>query len=95
MTTTKKINWNDTIKVKLTEYGQDIYYHHYDDAIAMGAKIKRHYCKTDDKGFSELQLWAFMEIFGPYIGMTCPNVVEDNHFYIEESILEEVPDDKK
>lgn len=91
----KKLNWNDCVKVKLTEYGQDIYYHQYDDVIAKGAKINRHYCKTDDKGFSQFQLWNFMKIFGSYIGMTCQNVVEDISFYIDESILEEVSNDQK
>lgn len=34
----KKINFNSIVKVKLTDFGKDIYYHKNDDLILRGFK---------------------------------------------------------
>ena len=73
-----RINLNETIKVKLTDWGKDIYYHQYDriNQIA-GRKIcKPKFPKEDENGYTEFQLWVFIELYGEHIGMTLPNVIE-------------------
>ena len=82
------LNLNDIIKVKFTEYAKDIYYHKYDDLINRGAPIIRDYPKVDINGYTDIQLWEFMRIFGPHIkfGMT-DQIIEDNTIYIKEGSI--------
>ena len=73
-----RINLNEPIKVKLTDWGKEIYYHQYDrtNQIA-GRKIcKPKFPKEDENGYTEFQLWCFIELYGEHIGMTMPNVIE-------------------
>ena len=91
----KKLNMNQIIKVKLTDLGKDIYYHQYDmfieDAKARGIQpIANSFPKVDKDGYSEFQLWYFIELYGPHIGMCKPNVTEDLFFYIDEADLADV-----
>lgn len=82
------LNLNDIIRVKFTDYGKDIYYHQYDDLIEQGAPISRDYPKVDNEGYTDIQLWRFMSIFGKHIkfGMI-EQIIEDNNIYIpKESI---------
>lgn len=73
-----RINLNEPIKVKLTDWGKDIYYHQYDrtNRIAGREICKPKFPKEDENGYTEFQLWHFMELYGEYIGMTLPNVIE-------------------
>ena len=71
-----KINMNDSIKVKLTDLGKEIYYHQFDDCIRAGAKIKPHFPEVDEDGYTMFQLWNFIELYGEHIGVTKPNVIE-------------------
>lgn len=91
----KKLNLNHHIKVKFTDHGKDIYYHQYDGLIeamkARGVKpINPSYPPVDKDGFSTMQLWCFIELYGPYIGMCKPNVIENLSIYIKENDLEDV-----
>lgn len=81
-----KVNLNEIIKVKYTDYGRDIYYHRFDDLIDRGALcLKSSYPKVDADGYSEIQLWEFMQIFGPHIRMGMTEVVtEHNSIYLDE-----------
>ena len=73
-----RINLNEPIKVKLTDWGKEIYYHQYDrtNQIARREICKPRFPKEDENGYTEFQLWCFMELYGEYIGMTLPNVIE-------------------
>jgi hypothetical protein len=73
-----RLNLNDTIKVKLTEHGKDIYYNQYDRTNAvLGRELcKPSYPLVDDDGYTTFQLWRFMELYGDHMGMTLPNVIE-------------------
>lgn len=73
-----RINLNDPVKVKLTDWGKEIYYHQYDRVNeAVGREIcKPSYPKEDENGYTEFQLWSFMELYGEHMGMTLPNVIE-------------------
>ena len=74
----RKINLNDTIKVKLTPLGADIFYHQYDKLNKNYGKtvIEPHLPKVDEKGYTKFQLHQFMELYGEHIGVTKPNVIE-------------------
>lgn len=73
-----KINLNESVKVKLTDLGKEIFYHQYDriNQIAGREICKPMFPKEDENGYSEFQLWYFIQLYGKYIGMTLPNVIE-------------------
>lgn len=73
-----RINLNEPIKVKLTEWGKEIYYHQYDRINQnAGRKIcEPRFPKEDENGYTEFQLWCFIELYGEYTGMTLPNVIK-------------------
>lgn len=74
----QKINLNEKIKVKLTPYGTEIYYKQFDE---LNKQYEREICKPhmpqiDKDGYTEFQLWHFIELYGQHIGMCKPNVIE-------------------
>lgn len=73
-----RINLNEPIKVKLTDWGKEIYYHQYDsiNQIAGREICKPKLPKEDENGYTEFQLWCFIELYGIHMGMTLPNVIE-------------------
>ena len=73
-----RINLNEKIKVKLTDWGKKIYYHQYDRTNQIvGREIcKPRFPKEDENGYTEFQLWCFIELYGEHMGMTLPNVIE-------------------
>ena len=73
-----RINLNESIKVKLTDWGKEIYYHQYDRTNQIAGKeiCKPKFPKEDENGYTEFQLWCFMELYGEHMGMTLPNVIE-------------------
>lgn len=73
-----RINLNEPIKIKLTDWGKEIYYHQYDkvNQIAGREICKPKFPKEDENGYTEFQLWCFIELYGEYMGMTLPNVME-------------------
>lgn len=73
-----RINLNESIKVKLTDWGKKIYYHQYDrtNQIAGREICKPKFPKEDENGYTEFQLWCFIELYGEHIGMALPNVIE-------------------
>ena len=73
-----KINLNESVKVKLTDWGKEIFYHQYDRVNkVVGREVcKPIYPKEDENGYTEFQLWCFMELYGEHIGITLPNVIE-------------------
>lgn len=75
------INLNEFVKFKLTDHGKDIYFHQYDglneSLKAKGLRrLEPAYPEVDENGYSKMQLWSFIELYGSYIGMTKPNVIE-------------------
>ena len=74
----QKINLNETIKAKLTPYGAEIYYKQFDELNKQrGREIcKPHMPRIDKDGYTEFQLWHFIELYGQHIGMCKPNVIE-------------------
>lgn len=87
----KKINLNDIIKVKLTDAGKDVYYHQYDELNKHygGEFVKPRFPDVDEGGFTELQLWDFMQVYGPHISIVSKPFIENNNIYICEEDLED------
>ena len=76
-----KINLNETVKFKLTDHGKDIYYHQYDELNERikkrgGKPLEPRMPRVDKDGYTEMQLWCFIELYGNHIGMARPNVIE-------------------
>ena len=76
-----KLNLNERVKVKLTPIGAEIYYHQYDDINKKinencGKKVEPIMPQIDKDGYTEFQLWHFMELYGQHIGICKPNVIE-------------------
>ena len=79
----KKINFNSIVKVKLTDFGKDIYYHKNDELILRGFKnITPKMPKEDAGGYTSFALHEFMKLYGTYLYPDCSkgNVVEDNMY---------------
>ena len=72
------INLNEVVKVKLTAYGKEIYYHRFDKVNeAVGREVcKPSFPKVDAEGYSRFQLWDFIHLYGNYIRMAAKNVIE-------------------
>lgn len=83
----KKFNLNDYIKVKLTDYGKDIYFQRFDtmEYPLLKGQIK----PCDENGFTEFQMWDFINLYGHYIYLGAENVIEDIEIYIDEKYLKE------
>lgn len=75
---TAKINLNETIKVKLTPYGAEIYYKQFDELNKQRGRgiCKPHMPRIDKDGYTEFQLWHFIELYGQHIGMCKQNVIK-------------------
>lgn len=91
----KKLNLNHFVKVKFTDHGKDIFYHQYDELNkimeARGVRpLTPEYPKIDESGYSTMQLWHFMNLFGPHIFNGAPAVIKGLYIYIDERDLDEV-----
>lgn len=69
-------NINNYVKVKLTEEGKYIYYHHFDDMnegiLKQGGKpLNPIELEYDNDGYVEFQLWHLMKIFGKHLFNGC------------------------
>lgn len=89
----KKLNLNNLIKVKLSDYGKEIYYHQFDGLNEYFGNniIEPHFPTVDEYGYSEFQLWDFMHIYGEYMKMGFSDCgIEELNIYIDEKDLKEV-----
>ena len=76
-----KLNLNERVKVKLTPLGAEIYYHQCDDVNKKikengGTELEPIMPQIDKDGYTEFQLWHFIELYGQHIGICKPNVIE-------------------
>ena len=85
-----KVNLNDFVRVKLTDLGKDIYYHRFDDLIEKYPKMNvlPKMPEVDEDGLTSIQLWDFIQLYGEYIGMAKPNVIEPLDVYINAEVME-------
>lgn len=94
----KKLNLNSRIRVKLTDYGKDIYYHRFDECNKFiekngGTPLAPNYPEKDGNGFTGFLLWKFIELYGPYIHMGAKNVIVPFDIYVDDCDLETVKDE--
>ena len=90
----KQLNLNCIIKVKLTDYGKDIFYHQYDElnkwVMARGGDpIKPRFPDVDSDGYSQFQLWYFMHVYRECMRLAAPEVIQPLNIYINDDDLEE------
>lgn len=87
----KKLNLNCIIKVKLTDYGKDIFYHQYDELNKKYGYIinKPRFPDVDSDGFSQFQLWYFMHVYGKHMMLAAPEVINPLNIYIKDEDLDE------
>ena len=66
-----KININDVVKVRLTEYGRKIHRGNHQKFWSMLGKCDVKYFppEEDENGWSEWQLWDLMNEFGKHVGL--------------------------
>lgn len=72
----RKLNLNDTVKVKLKDNGVEILRQRHDELYrfvkARGGEIREFVPpQVDAEGYSRDQLWHLFEAFGPYINLSC------------------------
>lgn len=77
------INLNEVVKFKLSDHGKDIFYHQYDSINEYmkthgGRIIEPSMPKVDEDGYTEMQLWVFMELYGKHMGNGMKNCIENN-----------------
>ena len=62
-----RFNVNDHVWVRLSDKGREIYLRSFDCVLQEFRRV--HLPETDSDGYSKLQLWEFMQIFGPHVHM--------------------------
>lgn len=78
------ININNKIQVKLTDFGKSI----LDEEVyrlkqASGVPDNYTPYETDDNGYTEFQLWQFINIFSDYLYNGAIQVIENNDMLVE------------
>ena len=78
-------NINDSVKIKLTDYGRKVLKKDWDDfwddikkQHPKTKKFKYSHPKEDEDGWSTWQMWLLMEQLGKYVGMGLKDVFETN-----------------
>ena len=74
------VNLNDFVRFKLTDYGKRVYKDWFIDLHIEPLKLN-----TDKHGYAEMQLWQFIEIFGPHIHIWEKNVIEPLELVFEDT----------
>ena len=66
-----RINLNEEVKVKLTDYGKEIYYHQFDFVNKRAGRevLEPQFPKEDESGYTKFQLWDFISLYGEHIGV--------------------------
>ncbi len=75
-----KFNINDDVRVKLTEYGEQVLDKHLNEAYGKEARIIRPY--RQDGEYFRFQMWDFMATFGQSIYMGGKQIFVDNELEI-------------
>ena len=92
----KQLNLNSVIKVKLTDFGKDIFYHQYDElnqyiTAHKGNPIEPRCPDVDENGLTKFQLWDFFKIYSDYLVLGSNKMpIEPLDIFIEDEDLEEV-----
>lgn len=83
-----KFNINNYIYFKPTKYACELFKEHHKDSSSFINKSLE--LVVDEKGFSKLQGWKFMQVFGESLHFGGKPIIECCEIYIEEDYLEKV-----
>ncbi|WP_438498029.1 hypothetical protein [Paenibacillus sp. IHBB 3054] len=72
-----RMNFNDGVKVKLTEYGEQILRNRHEELnlhyLERGVKdIGPYVSRADPEGYTSFQIWGLMQEFGPHMSIAKP-----------------------
>lgn len=88
----KAFNINSCVKVKLNERGIEILKNAHEELKEKVPSIGEFELpEIDEKGYSEFQLWKFMNKFGPYMGAGIEPPFDTN-IVIEDKLLNDQPE---
>lgn len=80
------VNLNDDIKVKLTDFGKEIFYKkldEFDKRLVSSALLEE-----DENGWTKFQLWEFMNIYGKYLYNGATKLpIEGTQVFIEKWVI--------
>jgi len=84
-----KFNINDPVKVKVTEYGYEVWLEYSNQFVKYSptypvTTIEELKAKQDDDGYTEFQLWDMMSIFGSKMQMGFKNPIDTNIILLPE-----------
>ena len=74
----RKVNLNERIAVKLTDFGKEVCFHRYDQLYKLTQKevFKQKYPKVDSRGYTTFQLLEFINTFGRFMEIGTPEVIQ-------------------
>lgn len=80
-----KINLNDKIKVKLTQYGKECYIQYLKEVlnITKDPYFLNEISEVKNNEYFYFQLWDFMYIFGNKMVMGCKQIIVNNEIESE------------
>lgn len=85
-----RLNLNSTVRFKLTDKGRELHKYDFEEFWNYRnrpASVVYRPLKEDEEGYSKMQLWDFMNIFGKYISLGCELPVEEALIFIKGSDL--------
>lgn len=93
-----KVNFNDFVKVKLTEYGIEILKQkHEEDKKSISETASKEYIDTvfgdfklklDEEGYFKEQIWKLMYLFGEHMNVIYKNVFESDMIFLDGEPIE-------
>lgn len=89
-----KTNFNDYVKVKLTEHGKNIMRKYHDElneriTNSGGKGFGPYVCITDDEGYSHFQIWQLMQDLGPHMSIAKPEPFEGEMIFLNGELIRE------
>jgi len=85
----KSFNINETVKVRLTEFGKGLHKKQWEDFWNSHGKLDKFPYeppKEDENGYCEFQMWDLMEKFGNHCGL-CKELAFETVILIDEEDL--------
>ena len=73
-----RINLNETIRFKPTKRAHEIYFNQLEEICKRYpvSTIRPHDINVDKDGYASMQLWEFMETFGPHTHIATPSICQ-------------------
>lgn len=92
------VNLNETVRFKLTEHGKEVYRAQFDELNEFLKSKRAPLCHRpepdiDAEGYTKMQLWSFMGVFGPHTGVGLKPCIEpieivvDVESYKKEAVM--------